>query len=94
MNNPPEWPGLAHFCEHMLFLGTSSFPSEGEFETYISVRNAPPHAIEALHAPASLARTSHLPPHPNLENRANGFDNEVASLVASRVSGYWSGNML
>jgi len=42
MNNPPEWPGLAHFCEHMLFLGTSSFPSEGEFETYISVRNAPP----------------------------------------------------
>ena len=38
MSNPPEWPGLAHFCEHMLFLGTSSYPTEGEFENYISVR--------------------------------------------------------
>ena len=22
MSDPPELPGLAHFCEHMLFLGT------------------------------------------------------------------------
>ena len=36
MANPEEWPGLAHFCEHMLFLGTKRFPAEGEFERYIS----------------------------------------------------------
>ena len=36
MANPEEWPGLAHFCEHMLFLGTKRFPDEGEFERYIS----------------------------------------------------------
>jgi len=27
---------LAHFCEHMLFLGTKSFPQEGAFESYLS----------------------------------------------------------
>ena len=36
MNNPVEWPGLAHFCEHMLFLGTKKYPTEGEFERFIS----------------------------------------------------------
>ena len=36
MNNPVEWPGLAHFCEHMLFLGTQRFPEESEFARVIS----------------------------------------------------------
>ena len=26
--DPPGIPGLAHFCEHMLFLGTGKFPAE------------------------------------------------------------------
>jgi len=30
--DPEHLPGLAHFCEHMLFLGTSGFPEEGDFE--------------------------------------------------------------
>lgn len=28
-------PGLAHFLEHMLFLGTKSFPDEREFDFYL-----------------------------------------------------------
>ena len=36
MNNPSRWPGLAHFCEHMLFLGTARYPDEGEFARFIS----------------------------------------------------------
>ena len=36
MSDPPSLPGLAHFCEHMLFLGTKAFPEEGEFEQYIA----------------------------------------------------------
>ena len=36
MSDPRELAGLAHFCEHMLFLGTKRFPDEGEFERYIS----------------------------------------------------------
>ena len=27
-NDPPAVQGLAHFCEHMLFLGTEQFPEE------------------------------------------------------------------
>jgi len=29
-SDPAELPGLAHFCEHMLFLGTEKFPNENE----------------------------------------------------------------
>ncbi|KAK6058040.1 peptidase, M16 family [Cooperia oncophora] len=28
--------GLAHFCEHMLFLGTDKYPKENEFFSFIS----------------------------------------------------------
>ena len=38
-SDPEAIPGLAHFCEHMLFLGTAKYPREGELETYLS-RNA------------------------------------------------------
>lgn len=34
--DPPEALGLAHFLEHMLFLGTRSYPQEGEFSRFIS----------------------------------------------------------
>lgn len=28
--------GMAHFCEHMLFLGTSKYPAENHYQTFIS----------------------------------------------------------
>eukprot|EP00439_Symbiodinium_sp_Y106_P078356 s981_g17.t1 len=28
-------PGLAHFCEHMLFLGTKEYPEENSFESFL-----------------------------------------------------------
>lgn len=34
--DPADAPGLAHFLEHMLFLGTEKFPSEGEYTQYLS----------------------------------------------------------
>jgi len=48
MSDPAELPGLAHFCEHMLFLGTEKYPSENSFtqvgarfnfDRYISTEN-------------------------------------------------------
>jgi insulysin len=33
--DPKESPGLAHFLEHMLFLGTEKFPKEGEYSEFI-----------------------------------------------------------
>lgn len=36
MSDPVNLPGLAHFCEHMLFLGTSEFPDENEYSKFLS----------------------------------------------------------
>ena len=36
MVDPPALPGLAHFCEHMLFLGTEKYPDENEYSKYLS----------------------------------------------------------
>nr|XP_058959294.1 insulin-degrading enzyme-like isoform X2 [Pocillopora verrucosa] len=36
MSDPSELPGLAHFCEHMLFLGTKKYPSENSFTQFLS----------------------------------------------------------
>jgi len=35
-SDPKRWPGLAHFLEHMLFLGTRKFPETGEYQAFIS----------------------------------------------------------
>jgi insulysin len=35
LQEPKELAGLAHFCEHMLFLGTEKYPEEGEYKEFI-----------------------------------------------------------
>jgi insulysin len=34
-NNPVQHPGMAHFVEHLLFMGTKKFPRESEFQQYV-----------------------------------------------------------
>ena len=36
LSDPPDLPGLAHFCEHMLFLGSEQFPEEQEYRRFLS----------------------------------------------------------
>lgn len=36
LSDPDELPGLAHFCEHMLFLGTEKYPCENEYNKFLS----------------------------------------------------------
>ncbi|XP_011632645.1 insulin-degrading enzyme-like, partial [Pogonomyrmex barbatus] len=36
MCDPDDLPGLAHFCEHMLFLGTKKYPQENNLRMYLS----------------------------------------------------------
>ncbi|PIC23637.1 hypothetical protein B9Z55_017267 [Caenorhabditis nigoni] len=45
--DPWEIPGLAHLCEHMLFMGTAKYPSENEYYKFL-----------ATHAGDSNAATS------------------------------------
>jgi len=35
-DDPSDREGLAHYLEHMLFLGTEKYPKVGEFQSYIS----------------------------------------------------------
>ena len=35
MLDPKEFPGLAHFCEHMLFMGSKKYPTENTFSKFI-----------------------------------------------------------
>lgn len=35
-SDPDAYPGLAHFTEHMLFLGTKKYPKEAEYQSFIS----------------------------------------------------------
>jgi insulysin len=36
MCDPDEIPGLAHFLEHMLFLGTEKYPVENSYNAFLS----------------------------------------------------------
>ncbi|XP_071987110.1 insulin-degrading enzyme isoform X1 [Engystomops pustulosus] len=36
LSDPENIPGLAHFCEHMLFLGTQKYPKENEYSQFLS----------------------------------------------------------
>lgn len=33
--DPPPFYGLAHFLEHMLFMGTKKFPKENEYSVFV-----------------------------------------------------------
>ncbi|KAJ1673710.1 metalloprotease, partial [Spiromyces aspiralis] len=37
--DPLNLPGLAHFCEHMLFINTEKYPEAGGFDSFLSIHN-------------------------------------------------------
>jgi secreted Zn-dependent insulinase-like peptidase len=47
-SDPAEYQGLAHFLEHMLFLGTKKYPEAGEYKTFISTHGGSDNAYTAL----------------------------------------------
>jgi secreted Zn-dependent insulinase-like peptidase len=46
-NDPKNREGLAHFLEHMLFLGTEPFPEAGEYQAFISQNGGSHNAFTA-----------------------------------------------
>lgn len=47
-SNPPQRQGLAHFLEHMLFLGTEKYPESGEYQRFISEHGGSHNAYTAF----------------------------------------------
>ncbi|KAF7295456.1 Insulin-degrading enzyme [Mycena indigotica] len=47
LHDPDDMPGLAHFCEHLLFMGTEQFPKENEYSEYLSKNNGSSNAYTA-----------------------------------------------
>jgi len=45
--NPDDRPGLAHFLEHMLFLGTEKYPEAGSYQSFISSHGGSHNAFTA-----------------------------------------------
>jgi insulysin len=36
LSDPDTLPGLAHFCEHLLFMGTTKYPNENEYNVFLT----------------------------------------------------------
>lgn len=68
LSDPRELPGLSHFLEHMLFLGTTPFPDESSYKAFLKDRGGSSNATTAAeqttyhftvnhaHLPEALAR--------------------------------------
>ena len=48
--DPRDCPGLAHFCEHMVFLGSKDFPSENAYKAYLAQHGGRSNASTSLYA--------------------------------------------
>ncbi|KAJ2791721.1 metalloprotease, partial [Coemansia helicoidea] len=47
--DPPELMGLAHFLEHMLFMGTEAYPADNEYTAFIHANAGAYNAYTSLH---------------------------------------------
>jgi len=47
--DPRNMSGLAHFCEHMCFLGSEKYPGENEYKRYLSSHGGRSNASTSLH---------------------------------------------
>ena len=47
LSDPPNRQGLAHFLEHMLFLGTQKYPEAGSYQKFVSTNDGYSNAFTA-----------------------------------------------
>lgn len=48
LSDPDDLPGLAHFLEHMLFLGSSRYPDEADYKTFLSAHGGSTNAFTSM----------------------------------------------
>jgi insulysin len=69
MSDPAETPGLAHFLEHMLFLGTTSYPEDNSYKKWLNDHGG------SSNASTSMERTNYFfdVAAPHLESTLDRF---------------------
>lgn len=48
-SDPDDIPGMAHFVEHMLFMGSKKYPEENYYDTFITNNGGSTNAFTTLH---------------------------------------------
>jgi len=46
--DPPDMQGMAHYCEHLLFMGTKKYPRENEYSEYLTNHSGSSNAFTSL----------------------------------------------
>lgn len=48
LSDPEDLPGLAHYTEHLLFLGSSRYPDEADYKRYLSANGGSTNAFTSM----------------------------------------------
>jgi len=48
LSDPQNLQGLAHFCEHLLFMGNEKYPSENAYSEYLSKNSGHSNAFTGM----------------------------------------------
>ncbi|SCU94449.1 LAME_0F07492g1_1 [Lachancea meyersii CBS 8951] len=70
--DPEDVPGLAHFCEHLLFMGSSKFPNENEYSSFLSKHGGGSNAYTSSQNTNYFFQVNHESLHGALD-RFSGF---------------------
>jgi insulysin len=94
--DPNNAPGLAHFLEHMLFLGTKKYPKEDAYDSYLSTYGGSANAytdnentnfffdVHATHLEGALDRFSQFFIAPLLSESATGREMKAVDAEHSK----------
>ncbi|GAA5942299.1 hypothetical protein JCM10213_004128 [Rhodosporidiobolus nylandii] len=48
LSDPEDVPGLAHFCEHLMFMGTEKYPEENEYTEFLTQHSGSSNAFTGM----------------------------------------------
>src|SRR5690606_26451253 len=93
--NPREFPGLAHYLEHMLFLGTENYPEPNNLQKYLEENGGFANAFTAPNLTNYFLQTPHDKLDPTLDRLSDYFKvplftREYSDKELSAVHSEWS----